>query len=177
MIYIFIIKMPRLTLDESASAVLSLEKGVEYRVLKINDNKVIEDLQVQEIAQELSGYVRTNPQVHIGVDLGGVDFISSTFIGKLMATDKKLKDSSRNPLYIKNVRPEIYEVFAITRLEHLFEMDKASRAEYNAHISRSQREFSKLRTLKAIRRGEYTPSNNWIILNFSTPENINTWMY
>ena len=48
-----------------------------------------------------------------------VEFLSSAALGKLITLDKKVKMAG-GKLKLSNIRPEIYEVFAITRLNKLF---------------------------------------------------------
>ena len=50
-----------------------------------------------------------------------VDFLSSAALGKLITLDKKVKAAS-GKLKLSNIRPEIYEVFAITKLNKLFDI-------------------------------------------------------
>ena len=50
-----------------------------------------------------------------------VEFLSSAALGKLITLDKKLK-AAKGQLKLSNIRPEIYEVFAITRLNKLFDI-------------------------------------------------------
>ena len=50
-----------------------------------------------------------------------VDFLSSAALGKLITLDKKMK-AHGGTLKLSNIRPEIYEVFTITRLNRLFDI-------------------------------------------------------
>ena len=50
-----------------------------------------------------------------------VEFLSSAALGKLITLDKKLK-AAKGQLKLSSIRPEIYEVFAITRLNKLFDI-------------------------------------------------------
>jgi anti-sigma B factor antagonist len=50
-----------------------------------------------------------------------VDFYSAAALGKLITLEKKVK-ANGGVLKLSNIRPEIYEVFAITRLNRLFDI-------------------------------------------------------
>jgi anti-sigma B factor antagonist len=50
-----------------------------------------------------------------------VEFLSSAALGKLITLDKKVK-AAGGKLKLCNIRPQIYEVFAITKLNKLFEI-------------------------------------------------------
>jgi anti-sigma B factor antagonist len=130
--------MKRITMDDRLSEEYSLQKGAKYLVLKLADRKIIEDMQIQELGHELSDYVDNN-KVNICVDLEKVDLVSSTFLGKLMTVDSKLTMSGRNHIGLRNVRPEIYELFAKTKLNRRFDIDKTSKEEYEE--SKKKREL------------------------------------
>jgi anti-sigma B factor antagonist len=50
-----------------------------------------------------------------------VEFLSSETLGELIKLEKKVKQHS-GKLILSNIKPEIYEVFAITRLNKLFDI-------------------------------------------------------
>ncbi len=127
-----------ITIDQSASEKHSQERGVDYLVLKLNDNIIIGDEQIYELGQELYDYIDyRHPKANLCLDLKVVNFLSSTFLGKLMNADKKLKSSGRNPLGLRNVKPGVYEVFEITRSCRLFDIDKASKNAYEKSKERT----------------------------------------
>jgi len=57
----------------------------------------------------------------IVLDFSNVEYLSSAALGKLITLDKKVK-SAKGKLRLCNIRPDIYEVFAITRLNKLFDI-------------------------------------------------------
>jgi len=64
---------------------------------------------------------RTTPAVEaILLDFTNVDFLSAAAVGKLISLHKRLSARGMS-LVLCNVRPEIGEVFAITRLDRVFE--------------------------------------------------------
>ena len=58
---------------------------------------------------------------NIVLNFAAVGFLSSSALGKLITLEKKVK-ASGGKLRLSNIRPEIYEVFAITKLNKLFEI-------------------------------------------------------
>ena len=50
-----------------------------------------------------------------------VDYLCSQALGKMITLDKKVR-SHGGVLKLSNIRPEIYEVFAITKLDRLFDI-------------------------------------------------------
>ncbi|MEN6495216.1 MAG: STAS domain-containing protein [Thermoguttaceae bacterium] len=104
----------------------------EYRRLEVNqvgdvtvvhfrDQKIIEDLGIQELGQELFSLVEVENRKKLVLNFSSVDFLSSAALGKLITLEKKLKNRD-GVLKLCCIRPEIYEVFAITRLNRLFDI-------------------------------------------------------
>jgi anti-sigma B factor antagonist len=58
------------------------------------------------------------------LDLANVTFVACTTLGVLVTLYKRLRDQGSN-LVLCNVRPAIAEVFAVTRLNELFEVRDA----------------------------------------------------
>ena len=52
---------------------------------------------------------------HLTLDFGAVDFLSSVGLGTLLTIHKQLR-SRGGRLAVVNVRPHVYEVFAVTRV-------------------------------------------------------------
>jgi anti-sigma B factor antagonist len=50
-----------------------------------------------------------------------VEYLSSAALGKLITMEKKVK-AAKGKLRLCCIRPEIYEVFAITKLNRLFKI-------------------------------------------------------
>ena len=58
---------------------------------------------------------------HLTLDFGAVDFLSSVGLGTLLTVHKQLR-SRGGRLAVVNVRPHVYEVFAVTRLTTVLEV-------------------------------------------------------
>ena len=55
------------------------------------------------------------------LDFTSVEYLSSAALGKLITMDKKVK-GAKGKLRLCSIRPDIYEVFAITKLNKLFDI-------------------------------------------------------
>lgn len=93
----------------------------DVTVVHFRDQKIIEDLGIQELGQELVHLVETDKRQKLVLNFSSVDFLSSAALGKLITLDKKVK-AQGGLLKLCNIRPEIYEVFTITRLDRLFDI-------------------------------------------------------
>lgn len=93
----------------------------QVAVVTFNDSKIIDEQEIQEFGQELYDLVEREGRKKIVLNFGNVEFLSSAALGKLIGFDKRVKQN-RAELMLSNIRPEIYEVFAITKLTKLFDI-------------------------------------------------------
>ena len=89
----------------------------DVTVVHFVDRKILDEANIQELGQELFGLVESDGREKLLLNFTSVDFLSSAALGKLITLDKKVKANK-----LCNIRPEIYEVFAITRLNKLFDI-------------------------------------------------------
>jgi anti-sigma B factor antagonist len=98
---------------------IALAESGDVTVVTFNDSKIIDDLSIQELGQELANLVEKEDREKIVLNFGAVEFLSSAALGKLISFEKKVR-AKKVKLILTNIRPEIYEVFAITKLTKLF---------------------------------------------------------
>ncbi len=100
---------------------LDVNEVGEVTVVRFRDQKIIEDINIQELGHEMFRLVEVENRQKLLLNFSSVDFLSSAALGKLITLDKKVK-SHGGTLKLSNIRPEIYEVFAITKLNRLFDI-------------------------------------------------------
>ncbi len=88
-------------------------------VVTFADSKIIDSDEIQELGQELYDLVERDNHRRFVLNFSNVEFLSSAALGKLINFEKKVQ-GVKGDLILTNIRPEIYEVFAITRLTKLF---------------------------------------------------------
>ncbi|TWT96189.1 putative anti-sigma factor antagonist BtrV [Botrimarina colliarenosi] len=98
---------------------ITLTNSGDVTVVTFNDSKIIDDQSIQELGQELAALVEGDDRDKIVLNFAAVEFLSSAALGKLISFEKKSR-SKKVKLILTNIRPEIYEVFAITKLTKLF---------------------------------------------------------
>ncbi len=91
----------------------------DVTVVHFRDQKIIEDLRIQELGQELYQLVETENRKKLVLNFHSVDFLSSAALGVLIKLDKKVK-ARQGAMRLCAIRPEIYEVFKITNLNRVF---------------------------------------------------------
>ena len=90
-------------------------------LVRFVDRKIIEATSIQELGDELFQLVERDQARNLILNFANVEFLSSAALNKLIMLDKKVKAHS-GKLRLCNLRPEIFEVFAITRLNILFDI-------------------------------------------------------
>ena len=100
---------------------IKINQSGQVTVVTFIDSKIIDEAEIQELGQELYDLVERDGRKKIVLNFSNVEFLSSAALGKLIGFDKRVKQHSAE-LILSNIRPEIYEVFAITKLTKLFEI-------------------------------------------------------
>jgi anti-sigma B factor antagonist len=100
---------------------LQLTPVGDVTVVRFVDRKILDEANIQELGQELFHLVEDEKRLNLLLNFSSVEFLSSAALGKLITLDKKVK-SHGGKLKLSNIRPEIYEVFAITKLNKLFDI-------------------------------------------------------
>ena len=100
---------------------LDIEEVGDVTVAKFIDKKILDETNIQIIGNQLFGLVDEDGRAKIVLDFSNVEYLSSAALGKLITLDKKVK-ATRGKLRLCSIRPDIYEVFAITKLNKLFEI-------------------------------------------------------
>ena len=93
----------------------------DVAVVRFRDHKIVEDISIQQLGQEMFQLVEVDNRDKLLLNFSSVDFLSSAALGKLITLDKKMK-AHGGALKLSNIRPEIYEVFSITKLNRLFDI-------------------------------------------------------
>ena len=100
---------------------LDIEEVGDVTVAKFTDKKILDEGNIQIIGTQLFSLVEDDARQKIVLDFSNVEYLSSAALGKLITMDKKVK-AAKGKLRLCNIRPEIYEVFEITRLNKIFDI-------------------------------------------------------
>ena len=93
----------------------------EVTVVRFVDKKILDEASIQELGAELFGLVEQLNRKSILLNFTDVEFLSSAALGKLITLDRKVK-SAKGRLKMCSIRPEILEVFQITKLNKVFDI-------------------------------------------------------
>ena len=95
----------------------------DVAIVSFNDKKILDEASIQELSAELFGLVEQQKMGDILLNFTNVEFLSSAALGKLITLDRKVK-ASKGRMKMCNIRPEIFEVFQITKLNKVFDIRK-----------------------------------------------------
>ena len=106
-------------MTESGTRRIDIDEVGDVTVVRFVDKRILDETNIQIIGNQLFGLVDEDGRDKIVLDFSNVEYLSSAALGKLITLDKKVK-AARGKLRLCGIRPEIYEVFAITRLNKVF---------------------------------------------------------
>jgi len=90
-------------------------------VVRFVDRKILDAANIQELGDELFGLVEQDKRKNLLLNFSNVEFMSSAALNKLIVLNKKVQGIG-GKMRLSNLRPEIYDVFVITRLNTVFDI-------------------------------------------------------
>ena len=90
-------------------------------VVEFEDRKILDELSISETGDQLFELVKKQASIRLLLNFQKVEHLSSAALGMLITLEKMVKER-KGKLRLSNIRPQIYEVFKITRLNKLFDI-------------------------------------------------------
>lgn len=90
-------------------------------VVRFVDRKILDTANIQELGDELFSLVESDHRTQLLLNFSRVEFLSSAALNKLILLDRAISKQGGH-LKLCCLRPEIQEVFVITRLNQMFEI-------------------------------------------------------
>jgi anti-sigma B factor antagonist len=106
---------------EQPSSHLRIKRAEDVSVVEFADRKILEELAIQEIGEELHQVVDCEPSIKLLLNFKNVDHLSSAALGMLIRLNKKVKEQNGD-LKLSDINRQIFEVFKITRLNRVFDI-------------------------------------------------------
>lgn len=100
---------------------LEVSEVGDVTVVRFVDRKILDESNIQELGEELFQLVDEEKRKKLLLNFTSVGFLSSAALGKLIMLEKKVK-AQGGMLKLSNIKPEIYEVFELTRLNKYFDI-------------------------------------------------------
>ena len=98
---------------------LNVRQQGNVSVVELADRKILEELVINQIGEKLSELVTGGPTPQLLLDFRNVEHLSSAALGMLITLNKQVVQQ-QGRLVLANIHPQIFEVFKITRLNKLF---------------------------------------------------------
>jgi anti-sigma B factor antagonist len=105
----------------TASRHLQIEPIGDVSVVRFTDKKLIDDQTIRLIGDQLCSLVDEQGQRKILLNFGNVEYLSSAALGRFIILHKKVI-AAGGRLVLYNIDSQIYEVFAVTKLNKLFDI-------------------------------------------------------
>lgn len=104
---------------------LRVARQGEVTQVEFVDRNILDEANIQAIGEEISRLIDEKPMPKMLISFSNVDHLSSAALGALITIDRKVKEK-KGALKLANIDPHIYEVFAITRLNRLFDIHEST---------------------------------------------------
>src|SRR5215217_3629792 len=112
---------------------LSVTQQKDVRVVEFTNNKILDEANIAEIGSSLNSLIDESDGPRLLLDFANVDHLSSAALGMLINANNRVKQKN-GQLRLTNIKPQIFEVFVITKLNKLFKIH-STRAEALASFS------------------------------------------
>ena len=107
---------------------LTIENSEQVIRIGFLDRNILEEAAIQNIGDQVADLIDTTPNPKLLMDFADVDHLSSAALGMLITINNRVR-AKGGQLRLVTIDPQIYEVFAITKLNKLFNIcDTAEQA-------------------------------------------------
>ena len=100
---------------------LELSNEGSVTVVRFKDQKILDEANIQQLGEELSQIASSGEHAKLLLNFENVEFLSSAALGKLISVKKKATASDTD-LKLCSIKHEIFEVFKITNLNRVFDI-------------------------------------------------------
>ena len=105
-------------MQDEAGRLKAIKQG-EVTIVELLDEKILDEAVISQIGERLSELVAQDAMPRIVMDFTQVGHMSSSALGMLITLHKRVREKG-GLLRLCSIRPTIYEVFEITRLNQVF---------------------------------------------------------
>lgn len=98
---------------------VSVIQQKDTRIVEFTNNKILDEANIADIGQTLNALIEERDYPRLLLDFAAVDHLSSAALGMLININNRIKQKN-GQLRLANIKPQILEVFVITKLNKLF---------------------------------------------------------
>ena len=100
---------------------LEVEDAGDVTVVNFVDTKILEEQSIQAIGDQLFELVDSEGRKKMVLNFTNVEYLSSAALGKIIALNNRVKKAG-GKLALCKIRPDIKEVFTITKLDKIIKI-------------------------------------------------------
>ena len=113
------------------SAIMTQTNG-EVTVVYFTEGQILDEVKINQLNTELTKVAEKVAGGKLLLNFNDVHFMSSSVLGKLIALNKRCK-ADKTDLKMSNISPSIMEVFKITNLHKVFDIQPDEQAAISAY--------------------------------------------
>lgn len=98
-----------------------MEDAGDVTVVNFVDKKILEEQSIQAIGDQLFELVDSEGRKKMVLNFTNVEYLSSAALGKIIALNNRVKKAG-GKLALCKIRPDIKEVFTITKLDKIIKI-------------------------------------------------------
>jgi len=110
--------------EQDAEPRLQVTAKGDVTVVEIGNRKILDEINITQLGEQLSKLAAQSPDPKLVIDFANVAHMSSSALGMLITLHKRICQR-KGQLRLCNIRPGIYEVFVITRLNEIFHIHQS----------------------------------------------------
>jgi anti-sigma B factor antagonist len=98
---------------------VAVQNQKDISVVQFTNNRILDEANIADIGNTLKVLIEEREHPKLLLDFSTVDHLSSAALGMLINANNSIKQRN-GQLRLTNIKPQIYEVFVITKLNKLF---------------------------------------------------------
>ena len=100
---------------------VSVTQQKDIRIVEFTNNRILDEANISDIGNSLTALIDEKNNPKLLLDFSTVDHLSSAALGMLINANNRVKQKN-GQLRLTNIKPQIFEVFVITKLNKLFKI-------------------------------------------------------
>jgi anti-sigma B factor antagonist len=100
---------------------VALSQHKDIRIVEFTNNKILDEANITDIGATLTALIEEPGNIKLLLDFANVDHLSSAALGMLINANNRVRQKN-GQLRLTNIKPQILEVFVITKLNKLFKI-------------------------------------------------------
>jgi len=100
---------------------VSVTQQKDIRIVEFTNNRILDEANISDIGNSLTALIDEKNNPKLLLDFATVDHLSSAALGMLINANKKIREKN-GQLRLANIKPQIFEVFVITKQNKLFKI-------------------------------------------------------